>query len=326
MTSYTAAPAEGTEAGEAPQLAAYNQAAGLISSLTSASHHPQSIGANSYSPSLDLLTQHGIQVPLGSGQPQAQQQAQQGPSGGLAFSSLGLRPAGPFSASVSDAGRKAETGEKQLCTFFLRTGTCAYGDRCKFKHPLDRPPPQLNSRGYPVRAEEPDCAHYLKKGWCAFGPTCKFNHPEIQPSILNSYSLSQPAATYVGLPTTTFPTTTVYSVPPAMPTLYYIPPGITPGQLGGSTVSLLPSNVGTVTASQASQLAFQQQAAALAGAAPAQLYRQPAGASPYGPMGAAMGAGMGGAMAGGMGNSVTALEAAFQSMALGRAGGLGRGK
>jgi hypothetical protein len=44
-------------------------------------------------------------------------------------------------------------GERQVCTFYLRTGTCAYGDRCKFEHPKDRPPPALNSRGYPIRNE-----------------------------------------------------------------------------------------------------------------------------------------------------------------------------
>jgi hypothetical protein len=44
-------------------------------------------------------------------------------------------------------------GVRQVCTFYLRTGTCAYGDRCKFQHPKDRPPPALNSRGYPIRNE-----------------------------------------------------------------------------------------------------------------------------------------------------------------------------
>ncbi len=144
MSSFGAA-AEG-EANEAASSLAYNQAAGLIPSL-----HSPNIGSSSgpYSPSLDLLTHHGIQ--LGPGQaPGAQQQPSAGHTGGLAFGGLGasLRPAGSFSAPVSE--RKPESAEKQLCTFFLRTGTCAYGDRCKFKHPLDRPPPQLNSRGMHV--------------------------------------------------------------------------------------------------------------------------------------------------------------------------------
>lgn len=68
--------------------------------------------------------------------------------------------------------------DKQPCSFFVRTGACAYGDRCKFKHPESKKAPQLNSRNYPLRPEEPDCTHYLKKGWCVFGVTCKFNHPE----------------------------------------------------------------------------------------------------------------------------------------------------
>lgn len=75
----------------------------------------------------------------------------------------------------------------QVCSFYMRTGTCAYGNRCKFyhPHPSDVPPPVLNSRGYPVRYNEPDCVHYRKKGWCAFGMTCKFNHPELLTSPAN---------------------------------------------------------------------------------------------------------------------------------------------
>lgn len=69
-------------------------------------------------------------------------------------------------------------GARPTCAFFKRTGTCAYGDRCKFLHPVDCPPPSLNQRGYPMRPEEPNCPHYIKKGWCAFGATCKFHHAE----------------------------------------------------------------------------------------------------------------------------------------------------
>ncbi|KAG2498951.1 hypothetical protein HYH03_003141 [Edaphochlamys debaryana] len=344
---------------EGPQLVAYNQAAGLISSLAGATAVPQhGIGANnSFSPSLELLTA----IPLGPSQSPVQQQHSS--PGGLTAGFGGFRSQQAFGNSTS-VGKLEAPGEKQLCTFFLRTGTCAYGDRCKFRHPLDRPPPVLNSRGYPVRGEEPDCAHYLKKGWCAFGPTCKFNHPEIQPSILSSYSLTQPPAAFVSLPTTTFPSATVYSVPSALPTLYYLSPGVSPQtQL---TSNLLPPNaVNSMAAQQQAQaqqlqaFAMQQQNAAIAAgvAAQAPVYRQQQQAQmavpqQYGSMASMMGGGMqsgmggggmggggmqsgigmvgmgGGGIGGGMGNaSVAALQEAFQGLAMSRnAGGLGRGR
>ena len=99
---------------------------------------------------------------------------------------------------------------KQLCTFFMRTGTCAYGDRCRYKHPKDRPPPQVNSRGFPVREGETDCEHYIKRGWCAFGVTCKFNHPESTAFIPMPYQ--QPG--YVPMPgMLTVPYIPAYSYP-----------------------------------------------------------------------------------------------------------------
>lgn len=113
-----------------------------------------------------------------------------------------------------EPGKGVDGQERQVCTFFLRTGTCAYGDRCKFKHPHDRPPPQLNSRGYPVRACEQDCAHYIKKGWCAFGLTCKFNHPELAPGMPFAMQQQQPAVIQQ------YPSN-VYS---AVPVAYYVPP------------------------------------------------------------------------------------------------------
>ncbi|KAF5827497.1 hypothetical protein DUNSADRAFT_557 [Dunaliella salina] len=113
------------------------------------------------------------------------------------------QPKAPEPAAPIDPG----TG-KQVCTFYMRTGTCAYKDRCKFHHPLNCPPPILNSHGYPLRAEESDCVHYTKKGWCAFGVTCKYNHPEgIAASPL------APALTTLGAP----PHMAVTPVPAGMP-------------------------------------------------------------------------------------------------------------
>lgn len=79
----------------------------------------------------------------------------------------------------SSHGSSSSSGtSNEVCMFFMRTGTCAFGTRCRFKHPLNRPQVQLNSGGYPIRPAVPNCAHYMSKGWCAFGTTCKFNHPE----------------------------------------------------------------------------------------------------------------------------------------------------
>ncbi|GMH46107.1 hypothetical protein BSKO_14071 [Bryopsis sp. KO-2023] len=72
----------------------------------------------------------------------------------------------------------AENKEKRLlCQFFLRTGTCAFGNRCKYFHPRNHKPPQLNLLGYPLRPGDKSCSFYMKTGWCAFGATCKFHHP-----------------------------------------------------------------------------------------------------------------------------------------------------
>lgn len=72
---------------------------------------------------------------------------------------------------------------RTACAFFLKTGSCAYGDRCKFEHPFDKAPKvSYNTLGLPLRPEEPPCAYYMKHFHCAFGHTCKFHHPELSES------------------------------------------------------------------------------------------------------------------------------------------------
>lgn len=67
----------------------------------------------------------------------------------------------------SGGGRRGRGGgrdrDRQACAFFLKTGSCAYGDRCKFDHPYDRAPRvEFNALGLPMRPSEPTCAFYLK--------------------------------------------------------------------------------------------------------------------------------------------------------------------
>ncbi|XP_058000976.1 zinc finger CCCH domain-containing protein 34 isoform X2 [Hevea brasiliensis] len=92
------------------------------------------------------------------------------------------------------------------CIYYLRTGFCGYGARCRFNHPRDRgayymrtgmckfgasckyhhpkqgggsvSPVSLNYYGYPLRQGERECTYYVKTGHCKFGATCKFHHPQ----------------------------------------------------------------------------------------------------------------------------------------------------
>ncbi|KAL5061830.1 hypothetical protein RYX36_023567 [Vicia faba] len=72
------------------------------------------------------------------------------------------------------------------CDFFMKTGICKFGERCKYHHPVDRSTsslskPQSNVKltpaGLPRREDVELCPYYLKTGTCKFGATCKFDHP-----------------------------------------------------------------------------------------------------------------------------------------------------
>jgi len=78
------------------------------------------------------------------------------------------------------------------CSFYLRTGQCAFGARCKFDHPTGLGASQagtlgvptaadgspLSSQGLPLRPGGVPCSNFLKSGTCKFGPSCMFDHPE----------------------------------------------------------------------------------------------------------------------------------------------------
>ncbi|CAH8353234.1 unnamed protein product [Eruca vesicaria subsp. sativa] len=66
------------------------------------------------------------------------------------------------------------------CPYYMRTGVCGYGSRCRYNHPPDRATVEATVRAtgqYPERIGEPPCQFYLKTGTCKFGASCKFNHP-----------------------------------------------------------------------------------------------------------------------------------------------------
>ncbi|KAL2971615.1 hypothetical protein AAZX31_15G205600 [Glycine max] len=71
------------------------------------------------------------------------------------------------------------------CDFYMKTGECKFGERCKYHHPIDRSALSLSKQatvkltpaGLPRREGDVICPYYLKTGTCKFGATCKFDHP-----------------------------------------------------------------------------------------------------------------------------------------------------
>ncbi|XVF57063.1 hypothetical protein PTKIN_Ptkin06aG0173400 [Pterospermum kingtungense] len=73
------------------------------------------------------------------------------------------------------------------CDYYMKTGECKFGDRCRFHHPIDRSASttnetsqqavQLTLAGLPRREGSVQCPYYMKTGTCKFGVSCKFDHP-----------------------------------------------------------------------------------------------------------------------------------------------------
>lgn len=93
------------------------------------------------------------------------------------------------------------------CSYYLRYGTCKFGQICKFHHPpkhqtsahynnnsVDVDKFQPYAISLPQRPTEPDCPFYVRNGHCKFGASCKFHHPlplRLRlPSASDNHSLS----------------------------------------------------------------------------------------------------------------------------------------
>ncbi|XP_047315330.1 zinc finger CCCH domain-containing protein 37 isoform X2 [Impatiens glandulifera] len=73
------------------------------------------------------------------------------------------------------------------CDFYMKTGVCKFGERCRFNHPMDRTAPtiqdaiqqnvKITPAGLPRREGSIHCPYYMKTGTCKYGVTCKFDHP-----------------------------------------------------------------------------------------------------------------------------------------------------
>lgn len=99
---------------------------------------------------------------------------------------LGSRESYPERPGVSD------------CVYYMRTGFCGFGERCRYNHPRDRSAvaaAAIYGGEYPQRVGEPACQFYMKTGTCKFGAACKFDHPKH-----GGGSLSQVPLNYNGFP------------------------------------------------------------------------------------------------------------------------------
>ncbi|VAH75757.1 unnamed protein product [Triticum turgidum subsp. durum] len=96
-----------------------------------------------------------------------------------------------------DGARLPERPDQADCIYYLRTGACGFGDRCRYNHPRDRGGTEFGGGAknavaldYPERLGQPVCEYYMKTGTCKFGSNCKYHHPKqdgsVQPVMLNS--------------------------------------------------------------------------------------------------------------------------------------------
>ncbi|XAR67231.1 hypothetical protein NMG60_11001907 [Bertholletia excelsa] len=94
------------------------------------------------------------------------------------------------------------------CDYYMKTGECKFGERCKFHHPIDRSAPtmltkeaqqqnvKLTLAGLPRREGAIHCPYYMKTGTCKYGATCKFDHPP--PGEVMAMATSQGTSSSVG--------------------------------------------------------------------------------------------------------------------------------
>ncbi|CAN7010060.1 hypothetical protein IGI04_011587 [Brassica rapa subsp. trilocularis] len=99
-----------------------------------------------------------------------------------------------------------ERSNEPDCIYYLRTGVCGYGSRCRFNHPRDRGAVVGGVRGggggggggdgaLPERMGQPVCQHFMRTGTCKYGGSCKYHHPRQGGGSVAPVSLS-----YLGYP------------------------------------------------------------------------------------------------------------------------------
>ncbi|XP_063939022.1 zinc finger CCCH domain-containing protein 34 [Daucus carota subsp. sativus] len=87
-----------------------------------------------------------------------------------------------------------ERPDEADCIYYLRTGFCGYGSRCRFNHPRDRNlvvgAMRASGGEYPERVGQPVCQYYMRTGMCKFGASCKYHHPRHGVGSASSVAIS----------------------------------------------------------------------------------------------------------------------------------------
>ncbi|KAL0730152.1 hypothetical protein Bca4012_026245 [Brassica carinata] len=88
------------------------------------------------------------------------------------------------------------------CIYYLRTGVCGYGSRCRFNHPRNRAPVlgglRTEAGEFPQRMGQPVCQHFMRTGTCRFGASCKYHHPRQRG--IDSFTTPTSLSYYMGFP------------------------------------------------------------------------------------------------------------------------------
>ncbi|XP_057817520.1 zinc finger CCCH domain-containing protein 8 isoform X1 [Cryptomeria japonica] len=106
------------------------------------------------------------------------------------------------SSVASSSGPPPERPGEAECPYYMKTGICKFGAKCKFHHPKDRvensksldhkadgseaKSAESNGEQLPNRPGEPECDYFMKTGNCKFGAKCKFDHPKDKRESVNA--------------------------------------------------------------------------------------------------------------------------------------------
>ncbi|XP_017218649.1 zinc finger CCCH domain-containing protein 32 [Daucus carota subsp. sativus] len=87
-----------------------------------------------------------------------------------------------------------ERTDEADCIHYLRTGSCDYGAKCRFNHPLDRNSVNDAMRAIegelPERFGEPICQYYMRTRMCKYGASCIYHHPKHEGGSASSVAIN----------------------------------------------------------------------------------------------------------------------------------------